>query len=114
MAAAILNGNDFELPEKWCINREHFPDICQWFNENHHNSPAWDGDFKKMYNGWYTHYPGLTGGHTMNRIASGYTEITYEQFKEYVYNPQYTLPLEDESPENLDYLIDMFKKLNIE
>lgn len=73
--------DEFVLPEKWCINRQGLSEVYKWFNEN----TTTGVDYKDRKFGWYSHFPAYGGNcHTDTNIHPGYTEITFEQFKEYV------------------------------
>lgn len=73
---------EFVLPEKWCIQRKFQPKVQQWFNQR-----GFPGkDYSKELLGWFTHYPAFhqNSRHTSRIIEEGYTQITFEQFREHV------------------------------
>jgi len=103
---------EFILPDKWCVNREGQPEICKWFIEkvaDPSNPNPSRPDFTKELRGPYTHWPMIVGtsSYTRGKCLDGYTLITVEQFYEYVLNPS------RKSIQDLDYLAEMFKQLNI-
>lgn len=71
------------LPEKWCIkiiNEE----ICNYVNKNGSYPPyGWPGN-----KGNYAHFPSIDGLTTCDIIESGYTQISYEEFKKWVLNKE--------------------------
>jgi len=79
----------FKLPKKWCINKTANPSVIGgWFNENSDvalkDRRAVDYVVDLM-NHPYLHFPkAYSGSCTNNKPVSGYTEITFEQFKKYV------------------------------
>jgi hypothetical protein len=82
----IVNKKDgFKLPEKWYIKRdeENYSIINRWFN-NHVilDNADWSGHTGNMnYPRIYNQVPNLGG---LKLLQEGYTEITFEQFKQYV------------------------------
>lgn len=93
-----------KIPEKWCIklkdkNIERV--VGKWFNENVEIQCEYDTGWF----GWLLHYPKyLQGTCTAMTPHPGYTEITYDQFKKYVFNQQ---------EENYSYLTKILEKWNI-
>ena len=69
---------------KWCIKvtKENLPIVGKWFNENSQNG----ADFfdNKLYINDYYHYPIFNNHHRHFKIQYGYTELTFEQFKEQI------------------------------
>lgn len=76
--------------KKWCIKvtEENLPVVWKWFSENCQNGNAKfvDGWYLNTgYIGGYYHYPLMEDNcHYDSYIQKGYTEITFEQFKEQV------------------------------
>lgn len=76
--------------KKWCIKvtEENLPVVGKWFNENSQIGIAKDYAYwylDKTYIGGYLHYPLMEDGlHYDKYIQKGYTEITFEQFKEQI------------------------------
>ena len=77
---------EFVLPEKWCVKRtsENYEVINDYFNKGCNINTY---EAKNAY----MHYPNhrtnvgfLNGNHSASNVYSGYTEITFEQFKQYV------------------------------
>lgn len=70
--------------KKWCIKvtSENLPIVGKWFNENSQNG-AYLFDNKLFINNYY-HYPVLNNYHRHFKIQEGYTELTFEQFKEQI------------------------------
>lgn len=76
-----------ELPEKWCINRQDLPDVCDWFTEYRIKlgNSASKRDFRLMWLGWYTrNEPDSSNSFTSNVKPNGFTEINYKDFKRLV------------------------------
>lgn len=71
------------LPEKWCIDRQKYPEVAKWFNEhNESGNRAYD---REEYAGWMTHHPAYPiRSHSSNIVQKGYTEITIDQFRKCV------------------------------
>ena len=70
--------------KKWCIKvtEENLPIVGKWFDENSQNIHIFN---HKTYIGMYLHYPILKNGlHSNNCVKDGYTELTFEQFKEQI------------------------------
>lgn len=81
--------DDFVLPEKWCvkITENSKEDVCNWFQKNRQNN--YNGSYLNIVtNGEYMHYPlySYNNSHRsfVTKFYTGYTEITFEQFKKYV------------------------------
>lgn len=89
----------FKLPKKWCIRQNTDQIVCDWFNKKFNLNAALNGSFKYVNSdGWYCEEKdGMEYG--------DYTEITFEQFKQYVLN---------EKPELINYtkLINMLKYID--
>lgn len=98
---------EFVLPKKWCINRRNLPEVCEWFNKNKQNTAS--HDYRMELLGWYTHYPMIVLSHTKENVDSTYTEITFEQFEQYVLHKEVNTPIK----EDYSYLINLFNKLGI-
>lgn len=89
----------FKLPKKWCIRQNTDQIVCDWFNKKFNLNAALNGSFKYVNSdGWYCEEKG-------RYEYSDYTEITFEQFKQYVLN---------EKPELINYtkLINMLKYID--
>lgn len=71
---------EFVLPEKWCIIKNKI-EICNWFNISKGRTSSFSLNSR---NDTYIHFPPTGGANVHNTIQSGYTEITFEQFKKYV------------------------------
>jgi hypothetical protein len=81
----INKKNEFKLPEKWYIKRDekNYSIINRWFN-NHVilDNAEWSGREGNMnYPRIYNQLPNLG---ELKLLQEGYTEITFEQFKQYV------------------------------
>jgi len=92
----VLKEND--IPEKWCIkviNQE----IADYCNLNGAAPPY------HINKDMYAHFPSFDENTctTAETIQAGYQEITYEEFRKYIL----------QKSNDLSYLIDLFKKLNI-
>jgi len=105
----INHGNmkeKFELPEKWAIKRTMYNSkaVNDWNNNHplfkeqrrHHATSIVDGGY------FYS-----DTAHWGEPLLAGYTEITFEQFQEYVLNIN---PVSDKS-EDYSYLIPLIKTL---
>lgn len=89
----------FKLPKKWCIRQNTDQIVCDWFNKKFNLNASLDGSFKYVNSdGWY-----CDDNHDME--YGDYTEITLQQFKQYVLN---------EKPESINYtkLINMLKYID--
>ena len=89
----------FKLPKKWCIRQNTDQIVCDWFNKKFNLNAALNGSFKYVNSdGWY-----CDDNHDME--YGDYTEITFQQFKQYVLN---------EKPELINYtkLINMLKYID--
>ena len=77
----FMDKYTFKLPEKWCIKMEK-QEVVDYFNKYGKIPPY----FKNKE--FYAHSPGFqmdnSLGTTSDHIKSGYTEITFEQFKKHV------------------------------
>lgn len=70
---------EFVLPEKWCVKSTN--DTIKVLND-FINSKGYESTLSSNY---YIHYPFLNGaGAAYSDIRVGYTEITFDQFKQYV------------------------------
>jgi hypothetical protein len=67
-----------ELPEKWCVKINSI--TSKWFNEN---SQTGAKDYHTVTTG-YLHYPHNNAIHHFSYVITGYTEITFDQFKRLV------------------------------
>ena len=69
-----------QLPEKWVVNTtNHQKELVSWLNKNNQLGINSYSSLLK-----YLHFPACGESHHYSSIAKGYTEITFEQFKEYV------------------------------
>ena len=71
---------EFVLPEKWCIVKNK-KEICDWFNKSEGRTSTFSLSSR---NDCYIHFPPVNKLNIHNNIQDGYTEITFEQFKQYV------------------------------
>ena len=74
--------------KKWCIKvtSENLPIVGKWFNENSQratNMINYEDIFIYKHKG-YLHYPIVEHRHYSLDIERGYTELTFEQFKEQI------------------------------
>ncbi len=70
---------------KWCIKvtKEILPIVGKWFNENRQNN--YNNYDNIVFIGTYYSYPKLKDNyHRHFKIQDGYTELTFEQFKEQI------------------------------
>lgn len=86
----VMNKDTFVLPKNWCVKGivdEDDSNLSRkktdWWD--YFNSLANKSDFG-FYNNAYYYIQGLHGYHK-HQIPQGYTEITFEQFIEYVVKP---------------------------
>lgn len=79
----------FVLPEKWCIKSgdRAVVDYCNMYG----SIPKYT---KSQCAQYYCHFPAWNRCTTVNHIVKGYTEISLEQFKEYVMKKEEGLPKE--------------------
>ena len=70
--------------KKWCIKvtEENLPIVGKWFNENSQRD-TYEDIFIYKHKG-YLHYPIVEHRHYSLDIERGYTELTFEQFKEQI------------------------------
>lgn len=68
----------FTLPEKWCVKRN--KEVRDWLNQNKQTSCL----YESINGNKYVHYPAHLHAHLYTSPQPGYTEITFEQFKQYV------------------------------
>ena len=71
--------------KKWCIKvtEENLPIVGEWFNVNKQNLIS--NFINSSLIGYYYHYPILDDNFHVDRvIQDGYTELTFEQFKEQI------------------------------
>ena len=70
--------DEFVLPEKWQILRtpENYAIVNEWMNKHHNLTPG--------VHGYYSSSAGYANNFNITKIDEGSTEITFEQFKEYV------------------------------
>lgn len=103
-----MNDSNFLLPEKWYIeitddNREI---VNNWKVKQQYNNNLLDNLFYKYVDceaaGWVVR---------VDELRSSYTLITTEQFIEHVLHQK--INKTESKEENLDYLISLFKNLNI-
>ena len=93
---------DFALPEKWVIKRcnKSEPILNEWLHKNKSRYP----DYNKLwvinnnYNGYFHNYPTRSGAHSTESITQGFTEITFNQFKQYVLKEVDEQPIESIKP----------------
>lgn len=96
-ADCIQEADTYILPEKWYIKREKYNHtiINQYFNKI---SNSKDYMYENLS---YFHFPSFDiyrDYYQSNEIESGYTEITFDQFKKYVLKQDLTInKLEDKS-----------------
>ena len=66
------------MPEKWCLKSDEdlFVDYCNKYGVYNYS--------KKELSNSYAHFPAVCNCTTRTAIKTGYTEITFEQFREYV------------------------------
>ena len=80
---------------KWCIKitEENLPVVGKWFNQNSQHRAKIDyTDFFKYQSTGYLHYPiTVDAKHYGLDIEDGYTELTFEQFKEQILKEQNVL-----------------------
>jgi len=77
----VLKEEEFVLPEKWCIKSGE-PEVAEYCRAYWNHKRSYNTDECKNA---YAHFPPFDGGVTTSYyIKSGYTEITFEQFKKYV------------------------------
>lgn len=70
--------DDFVLPNKWCIKHTNNKELHEFFENYNH------GGYSGSSNN-FLHYPRFNGSNCLSlEIKSGYTEITFDQFKKYV------------------------------
>lgn len=97
----------FILPEKWCIRgieKRLYLEKIKIFNDWKNNY------FKEQKLGFYKDYYYFVENNTIHykhTIPDNYTEITFEQFKQFVVNEQFNMV------NKYDYLIKILNKLNI-
>ena len=74
---------EFVLPEKWCVlrNASNARIINQWFIDNNHGHPHINYSYVAIDNVRH-------GYNSFTSLPEGYTSITFEQFQQYVLNPQ--------------------------
>jgi len=86
--ATGVKSDSFVLPERWCVKRDGESHITlnEWFNKG-----CGPNSYLSLNDNWYLHYPNFKNGegflkahHSSRNIVSGYTEITFEQFKQHV------------------------------
>ncbi len=76
-----------KLPDKWCIHRELYPEVQEYFTTLNKTSIN-KNNYSKRFNGWYTHYPKINGDyHADDYVHCGYEIISIEEFREFVLNP---------------------------
>ena len=71
--------------KKWCIKvtEENLPIVGKWFNE--YNQNLTDNFIDDDFIGYYLHYPIRNNkSHSSAGVEDGYTELTFEQFKEQI------------------------------
>lgn len=71
--------------KKWCIKvtSENLPIVGKWFNE--YNQNLTDNFIDDDFIGYYLHYPIRNNkSHSSAGVEDGYTELTFEQFKEQI------------------------------
>lgn len=76
----------FKLPEKWCVLRTHFnyETVNQWFKDNNLGHPYLKSEYIAPSDTKSDDY--MTASKLTDSIFKDYTEITYEQFLEYIVN----------------------------
>lgn len=73
----IYESYKFVLPDKWCV--KHYPETLKWIQENA------EYNAKKITERNFYNFPcSESGNNSSVNILKGYTEITFEQFKEHV------------------------------
>jgi hypothetical protein len=75
-------NNLTQLPKKWCIeaNESNWMQIRDFIYSKGY--PSW-----RSYSPYYIHFPfSIYGGSAYSNIQFGYTQITFDQFKEWVLN----------------------------
>ena len=103
-------NNPFILPKNWhiIVTEENAENVLKWRFEESYLSKDKE-DFLDNLVGMAKNEYGYSKGHNLKQDIVGDTydfgiEITYAQFKKHVLNKQ---------KEDLSYLIELFKKLNI-
>lgn len=106
----IISQPEFELPEKWCIKADNSKIIQSYFQSIETNNDIRDY-VSYGYLNEYFHFPKYEYNNTLDlfvdkNIKQGYTEITTEQFKQYVLKTKTTMDkkyvkcLSSNEPEN--------------
>ena len=105
----VTTLNQFVLPEKWCVidtDDEQSDDLYEYATKYGAMPPyAKNIHHKKQLN--FYHFPSINGCTTCSNLETGYTLITINQFKRHVLNQKVI-------KENMFYLINVFKELNIQ
>lgn len=105
----------YVLPEKWCIqwkNKDNYKVINGYLNTIKNNN--WHYDIDSVHSGAIVDCNNNyhNGRSIKEMIPRGYTLISFDQFREYVLMEK--MPDSDLEPlEDYNYLIPLFKKLNI-
>lgn len=97
-----------QLPEKWCIQGTKCKTVQQYFlklKDNHIPDYVTHDSYEK----WIFHSNRVNGYYSNSRQYEDYSMISLDLFKKYVLNK---LPIKH-TPEDLSYLIDLFKQQQI-
>lgn len=102
----------FKFPEKWCIylDDENIQELTKFYLAHINEYPGCSN--YTIHKGDSFHYPqhGINSHSWRGKfVEAGYTSINFQEFKKYVLNES----MDIETNEDLGYLIELFKKLNI-
>lgn len=94
-----LIKKEFILPDKWCIKRteENTEILHNYLHDNRHNYPEYTSSWKVAGSHGYYFYskPIKSGAHSSKSLQEGFTEITLDQFKQYVLKEFKPLTIDD-------------------
>lgn len=91
--AQFISKEEFVLPEKWCIKttKENIKYLNDYLKHNNHKYKnylaSWKVDVGHYFHSESPHNNSVC--HSKNGISTGFKEITFEQFKEYVFKNMY-------------------------